>query len=206
MGGIELADIYRDVDGEKPEWRLGVEQIGDVHVYYVTGEVDRLTRGKVNVNSAPRKMFRRPEMILIAEDNPDDVLLLRHALKRTGISSPIHVCRDGQEAKEYLQGVGEYVNREKYPFPQLLITDIKMPRCSGLELVEWISEHPTCSVMPVIILSASALPEDVARAYSLGVSTFFQKPSSLDDLVELLKTVQLYWKKAVFPQLPKNCA
>src|SRR3954469_868224 len=175
-------------------------------VYYGTRGGGRLTRGKMSVNSAPENMFKRSEMILIAEDNPDDVLLLKHALKRTGIGSAIHVCRDGEEAKEYLQGAGDYADREKYPFPQLLMTDIKMPRCSGLELLEWMSEHATCSVMPVIILSASALPEDVARAYSLGVSTFFQKPSSLDDLVELLKTVQLYWKKAVFPQLPKNCA
>lgn len=144
-------------------------------------------------------------MILVAEDNPDDVLLLRHALKRAEITSPVHVCKDGEDAKEYLAGAGKYADREKYPFPGLLITDLKMPRCSGLELLEWISDHPTCSAMPVIVLSASALPPDVSRAYELGASTFFQKPASMDALVELLKSFQIYWKKAELPELPKQC-
>src|SRR5688500_19927215 len=77
-------------------------------------------------------------IILVAEDDPNDVLLLRRAFHKNGIDHPIHISSDGSDAMAYLQGAGPYAEREKYPFPRAIITDLKMPRCSGFELLEWL--------------------------------------------------------------------
>ena len=102
-----------------------------------------------------------PLIILIAEDDPNDVLLLRRAFQKNGLDLPVHVCTDGQDAIDYLRAHGPYADREKYPFPRAIITDLKMPRCSGFELLQWLDEHAECSVIPTIVLSASAEDRDV---------------------------------------------
>jgi CheY-like chemotaxis protein len=143
--------------------------------------------------------------ILVVDDSPDDVLILEHALERAGVEGPIHVCRDGLEAIDYLKGKGPYEDREAFPFPQMMISDVKMPRCSGLELLKWLRTHPKCSVVPVIMLSTSAMEADVEQAYQLGAHTYFQKPSHLATLVKLLKEVVGYWSHAALPELRQHC-
>lgn len=146
-----------------------------------------------------------PLLVLIAEDDPNDVLLLRRAFQKNGMDLPVHVCNDGQEAMDYLRGEGPYADRLKYPFPRAIITDLKMPRCSGFELLEWLDEHAECSVIPTIVLSASAEDRDVKRCFELGANCYFQKPSNFADLCELVKLNHIFWTKSVLPALPKRC-
>ena len=137
------------------------------------------------------------ELVLVAEDNPDDALLLRRALDKAGIKARVKIVPDGEEMLLYLQGLGAYSNRSADPLPSLIILDLKMPRKSGLEVLAWLGENPNLSVVPTIVLSASNLDDDVRAAYDLGANTYFVKPSTFDELVETMKMVDLYWKKAL---------
>jgi CheY-like chemotaxis protein len=146
-----------------------------------------------------------PLVILVAEDDSNDTFLLRRAFQKAGLTFPLHICKDGAEALDYLKGVGEFGDRSKFPFPRILITDLKMPRCSGFDLLRWLREHPDCSVIPTVVLSASAVDADVKLAYSLGANCYFCKPTSFDRLVDIVKLTCHFWKEAVLPELPKTC-
>jgi CheY-like chemotaxis protein len=141
--------------------------------------------------------------ILIAEDDPNDVMLLELAIRRNGIANPVRVVRDGEEAVEYLEGQGKYADRQKYPLPSVIISDVKMPRRSGLEVVEWVRHHPRCAIIPIVMLSGSRIENDVVRAYSLGANSYFTKPSTLDELTELIGLAHAYWTKCEHPPAPK---
>jgi CheY-like chemotaxis protein len=142
--------------------------------------------------------------ILVVEDNPDDMLILEHALRKAGIGPPMHVCRDGLDAIDYLDGKGIFKDRKAFPFPRLMITDIKMPRCSGFELLEWLRAHPSRPVVPIVILSTSDQEIDVARAYRLGANSYFKKPGDVGHLVAILKQIISYWSYASLPELPEG--
>jgi CheY-like chemotaxis protein len=131
--------------------------------------------------------------ILIAEDDPNDVILLERALRRNGINNPIQVSRDGEAALSYLQGLGEYANREKHPVPSVLFLDIKMPKKSGLEVLKWLHEHQECKVVPKIVLTSSRQESDVEEAYGLGAHSYIVKPVSFENLVQMIKTAFDYW-------------
>ena len=113
------------------------------------------------------------DLVLVAEDNPDDALLLRRALEKAGIGSRLKIVSDGEELLLYLQGRGAYDNRENCPIPSLIILDLKMPRKGGLEVLEWMNENRDLASVPTIVLSASNLENDVRSAYHLGANTFF---------------------------------
>src|SRR5262245_7374180 len=103
--------------------------------------------------------------ILVVEDDPNDVLFLKRALKKNGVHNPVCTLPDGEEAIAYLCGVGKYTDRKAHPFPRVIILDLKMPRKSGLEVLEWLKEHPQYRVIPTIVLTSSKLNEDVVKAY-----------------------------------------
>jgi CheY-like chemotaxis protein len=131
--------------------------------------------------------------ILLAEDNPDDVFFMQRAAKACGIVEPLRVAPDGQAAIDYLEGTGEYSNRDKYPLPFLILLDLKMPHRSGLEVLEWIRQQPQLQTMLVLILTTSREESDVQRAYRLGVNSFLVKPPNAAQLTELMRLVKAYW-------------
>jgi len=143
--------------------------------------------------------------ILLAEDDPNDVLLEQRACKKAGITSPVLVVKNGGEAKDYLRGEGVYADRTKYQFPCLLVTDLKMPRCGGLDLLKWIRENPMCRVVPTIILSASPNAEHVMTAYELGVNCYLCKPPTFDKLVAHFVWLRRFCEEAMLPEPPKRC-
>ena len=143
--------------------------------------------------------------ILVAEDDPSDVELLRLAMRRAGIFNPLSVVNDGQEAIDYLKGEGEFCDRNKFPFPKIVITDLKMPRRTGFELLAWVRNHPECKVLPTVLMSGSGLPNDVQRAYGLGVNSYFRKPTSLGELTTLMDLLKNYWSRAEVPAPPSDC-
>ena len=138
--------------------------------------------------------------ILIAEDNSADAELMEMALDKAGFKGTVRFVGDGHEAVEYLKGEGQYEDRSKFPFPRVIISDLKMPRVSGLELLQWLRSHPRCHIVPLILLSGSGLTEDVAAAYKLGANTYFQKPAQFQELVTLLKNLGEYWAEGEVPE------
>jgi CheY-like chemotaxis protein len=103
--------------------------------------------------------MEKPPVLLIAEDNPDDVLLERRALARTHLNLTIHFVRDGRQAVEYLAGSGPYQDRDQYPYPDLLILDEHLPTFNGSQVINWLHEHRPYPPTEVILLNALT-PDD----------------------------------------------
>lgn len=145
------------------------------------------------------------DLVLVAEDNPDDAILLRRAIEKAGISARIKIVADGEEMLLYLQGRGAYANRTANPLPSLVILDLKMPRKNGLEVLQWMNENPEVAVVPTIVLSASNLENDVRAAYNLGANTYFVKPTTFEELVETMRMVERYWRRACKVKPDEQC-
>jgi len=137
------------------------------------------------------------EVILLAEDEETDVLLLRRAFKDAGVPNPIEVAVDGIAAVDYL-------SRERQPpndrLPCLVILDLKMPRRNGFEVLKWMREQPGLSTLPVIIFSSSAHRGEVERAYALGANAFIVKPPSTGDRTEVARFIK-QWLRFSQPPL-----
>ena len=131
--------------------------------------------------------------ILVVEDNSTDVMLIRRAFDKAKFANPIQVVGDGDAAVEYLSGEGGYADREKFPLPILVLLDLKLPRRSGLEVLEWLRAQEKLKRMPVVILTSSQQDRDVNAAYDIGVNSYLVKPVEFDGLLQMLKTVNLYW-------------
>jgi CheY-like chemotaxis protein len=121
--------------------------------------------------------------ILLAEDNSDDVVLLEHAFKKAGVTSHLTAVTDGLEALDYLKGEGAFADRVAYPFPEILLLDLNMPRKNGFEVLAWVRRDAGCSRLMVHILTASPREADAERAYALGANSYVVKPSRFDELV-----------------------
>jgi CheY-like chemotaxis protein len=139
--------------------------------------------------------------ILVVEDTPEDFMLLQRALAKNQIKNPVQWVQDGIQAIKYLYGEGNYANRTKYPFPKVVMVDLKMPRLGGFELLEWIKGHPGLSLLPILVMSSSNLPDDISRAYALGANSFFLKPAKFEDLQKLTRIIHDYWLQCVGPGL-----
>jgi len=128
-------------------------------------------------------------IILLAEDNADDVLLMKRALRRGGLLNPVHVVSDGSEAVEYLKGAIE-AKSSGYPIPLLICLDLNMPRLDGFEVLRWIREQPNLAGIPVVIISQSDNRPDINRATHLGANSYLVKPANFEGLVNLMGTVR----------------
>ncbi len=146
-----------------------------------------------------------PRLILVAEDNVLEALLLKKAFAAAQIKHPVQMVSDGQEALDYPRGTGPYTNRVKYPFPNFLVLDLKMPRMDGFDVLRWLRTHPECSVVPTVVLTNSALPDDVQRAYELGANSYIVKPQQLNDLVRMIRCAFEYWDWCEKPVTAKTC-
>src|SRR6266581_2683253 len=122
-------------------------------------------------------------VILLAEDDDNHVVLLRHAFKEANFLNPLHVVRDGEETIAYLKGEGQYANRAEYPLPALLLLDLKMPRQNGFDVLTWIRREPHLAGLTVVVLTNSDGLRDVTRAYQLGANSFLVKPLDFDQFV-----------------------
>jgi CheY-like chemotaxis protein len=130
--------------------------------------------------------------VLVAENNEDDLIFLQRAIRKAGVSVSLHVVSNGEEAVSYLLGEGEYADRERYPEPVLLITNVKMPRMNGLELLVWVKQQPKYRDLPVLVMSSSEEPEEMDRVTALGGCGYFVKTSNLNELTEFVKQMMSY--------------
>ena len=130
--------------------------------------------------------------ILQVEDDPNDVFLMQHAMRRLGMANPVQVARDGQEAMDYLQGAGKFADRTTFPFPCLVLLDLKLPYVMGLDVLRWIRQQPG-PALPVLMLTASGEDADIASAYNLGANAFLTKPSEASKFQEMVKAIKEFW-------------
>ena len=140
---------------------------------------------------------------MIAENDDNDVLLLKRAFKKLAIEHKVYFVKDGEELIGWLNGIDSFGDR-KFPLPTMLMIDLKMPKKSGLDVLGWLKNHPECSVIPTIVFTASAQNEDVKNVYRLAANTYFTKPNSFDELMRLLDLIFSYWFAAQVPDLSKG--
>ena len=131
--------------------------------------------------------------ILQVEDEEADIFLLKHIFKKAGITNPVQAVTDGQMAIDYLAGNGAYADRQKYPLPALVLLDLKLPRKTGLEVLDWIRQQPGLKRLIVIAFSSSAFQEDINRCYDLGATCYIQKSGDLDSSIEMARLLKGWW-------------
>ena len=131
--------------------------------------------------------------ILHVEDDPNDILLVQRALKKTTAPAIILSVSDGDRALSYLSGSQDYANREKFPFPHLVLLDLKMPRKSGMEVLAWIRDQPALKRLLVVVFTSSKHDQDINRAYELGANSYLVKPVGFEELVTTMKEIHHYW-------------
>lgn len=125
--------------------------------------------------------------ILLVEDNANDVIFIERSIRKANVTFSLHVVENGEAAMSYLLGEGVYADRERYPLPVLIVTNMKMPRMNGLEFLAWVKQQPSLKHLPVIVMSSSEDPNEMNRATALGASEYFVKTSSLNALTEIVK-------------------
>lgn len=141
------------------------------------------------------RSFEMQRPILLAEDYLPDAEAVQRSFKKQGVTIPIFVVPDGVEAIAYLKGEGIYADRAKFPLPGMLLLDLKMPRRSGLQVLEWCNTQVHLKDMLIVVLSGYRELKEVARAYELGASTFFTKPLNDDDIVNLAERFRTHWDR-----------
>lgn len=151
------------------------------------------------------------QVILVVEDDPNDVLLIQRAFSKARILNPLRTVSNGDEAVAYLSGEGQFADRDIYPFPVLVLLDLKLPRRSGLEVLAWTRSQPGLKRLPIVVLTSSKESSDINRAYDLGANSYLVKPVGFDSLLELVKSLEVYWMMLnqspdVFPGWPTGGA
>jgi CheY-like chemotaxis protein len=132
---------------------------------------------------------------LLVEDEPRDSELVEIEFKQAPIPINLRAVRDGVEATDYVSGAGKYADRGKYPLPDVILLDVKMPRMNGFEFLQWLRSLSTNQhrLIPVVMMSSSGLAEDIDRAYALGANSYMVKPVSWQEFRERIKALGIYW-------------
>ncbi len=128
--------------------------------------------------------------VLIAEDDENDVVLIRRAFRTVGLPNPIFVVPNGQEAIAYLKAEGPYADRRKYPWPCLLLLDLKMPLADGFDVLAWLQKRRRPKDLRAVIFTSSNYEADQLRAFSLGADAYWVKPPDFDELLAIVRHLQ----------------
>jgi len=131
--------------------------------------------------------------ILLVEDNPKDVELTLHALRKENLCNHIHVARDGEEALDFLFCRGSYSDRSLDHPPKLVILDLKLPKVDGMEVLREIKKNVHTQAIPVTVLTSSKEDRNLVESYKLGVNSYIQKPVDFNQFRETVKKLGLYW-------------
>ena len=141
--------------------------------------------------------------ILVADDDPDDRLLLEDAFRDNSIENDIHFVEDGEELVAFLRREGRFEDQRGHPYPGLILLDLNMPKMDGREALRQIKDDEQLRCIPVVVLSTSSAEEDIERTYFSGVNSFITKPVTYDDLLDIVRTLKTYWIDMV--RLPPPC-
>lgn len=141
-----------------------------------------------------------PVNILIADDDPDDRMLMKEAFSEDNVTNMLKFVENGVELLDYLHKRGKFSSEETFR-PGLILLDLNMPKMDGREALRRIKSDPDLKRIPVVILTTSTAEEDIAKSYDLGVNSFISKPSKFSDLVKVARQIGSYWFRTV--ELPK---
>ncbi|MGI0493912.1 response regulator [Alkalinema pantanalense CENA528] len=133
------------------------------------------------------------KVILLVEDNPDDEALAIRALKRHHIGNEIVVAHDGVEALDYLFGTGLYEGRDTNVKPAVILLDLKLPRITGLEVLQRLREDDRTKLLPIVVLTTSSEEQDLLNSYSLGCNSYIRKPVDFVQFSEAIRQLGMYW-------------
>ncbi|MDB5248286.1 MAG: chemotaxis protein CheY [Segetibacter sp.] len=131
--------------------------------------------------------------ILFAEDSMDDATLTIRALTKSGFLNKLHHVKDGAEALDFLYCKGTYASRNTGAKPKLLLLDLKMPKVSGMQVLEKVKSDPAFKSIPVVILTSSQEDPDIANCYALGANSYIVKPVDSDNFFHAIKAMGMYW-------------
>lgn len=134
-------------------------------------------------------------VLLMAEDNAMDAMLLERAVQRCGASFRVVQVENGEAAIDYLLGNGQFADRMQHPLPQLLLLDLKMPRKDGFAVLRWRRETPAFARVPVIVFSSSNLHDDISLAYALGANSYVVKTAAPERLERFAKAMHEWWSE-----------
>lgn len=170
---------------------------------YSRGSERRKDQRPIGFGNRPKKgREMTTETILLVEDDENDAFFLERAIRKIGMLNPVQNARDGQEAINYLRGIGKFSRRAEFPLPGLILLDLKLPFVMGLDVLKWIRQNPELSSI-VIILSSSADEADIASAYRLGANAYLVKPSEVGKLEVMVSAINNFW--LLQNTAPPNC-
>ena len=131
--------------------------------------------------------------ILLVEDNPQDLELTQHALRKANLSNRTQVARDGAEALEFVFCEGAHAGRRIEDTPRVMLLDLKLPKVDGLEVLRRIKSDPRTRTIPVVVLTSSKEQNDVVESYELGVNSYIVKPVNFERFAEAVQKLGMYW-------------
>jgi CheY-like chemotaxis protein len=140
--------------------------------------------------------------ILMADDDPDDRLLVKNAFKESRLANSMRFVEDGEELMDYLHRRGQYTDGQTSPRPGLILLDLNMPKKDGREALKEIKDDAGLREIPVVVLTTSQDEEDILRSYNLGANSYITKPVTFEGLVEVMKVLGRYWFEIV--ELPAD--
>ena len=146
----------------------------------------------------------RPITIVVADDDPDDRMMIEEAFEENRLKNNLAFVEDGEQLIDYLRGEGAYAEKDRRNPVGVILLDLNMPRMDGREALKIIKSDPELQRIPVVVLTTSKAEEDILRTYDLGVSSFITKPVTFDALVEVVKVLGQYWFEIV--ALPSDFA
>lgn len=138
-------------------------------------------------------MINQEVEILIVEDNPDDAELVIRALKKQNLANNVVHLIDGAEALDFIYGMNKYAERNTENVPRVILLDLKMPKVSGLEVLQRVKEDPMTKMIPVVILTSSNEDPDIKKAYELGANSYIVKPVNFTNFSKIVADLGLYW-------------
>jgi DNA-binding response OmpR family regulator len=160
-------------------------------------EVRSLTQETKSISEETRRRLERPyravPIPLLVSNDAGQALQMLKAFEKAEMFAPLPTLRSSEEAIAYLSGGGAYANRERFPLPTLVILDFHGPGLSGLEVLGWIRQNDRLKHLPVIMLSGTLNAGDLKGAYGLQANSYLIKPGNFDELVEMVKAINLYW-------------
>ncbi len=131
--------------------------------------------------------------ILLVEDNRDDLDMALHALRTINLANHVHVARDGVEALDFIFCRGPHAGRSNQSGPKVIMLDLKLPKVDGLEVLKQIKSNPQTQSIPVVVLTSSQEPDDVAKSYQLGGNSYIVKPVNFEAFETAIQQLGPYW-------------
>lgn len=156
---------------------------------------------KTAINSESNHSATRNQSILVVEDNPMDLDFMLQAFDEHGVLNPVRICRDGEEALQYIEA---HQSPDDPDLPVIVLLDLRLPKVDGIDVLRAARRHPVWKQVPIVIVTTSRENSDISVAYELGVNSYIVKPVDFDAFAEVVKNIKLYWLLTNEPPFPEN--